>query len=568
MSLKEITRVDKSAWIDALQAASSLASNESFADIGVGPGIGQLIYDHRLDQVWVVMEGGSEHWLRYDPLMTLTGVGASQPNQYYDPATGYARSGSIYVGEHDPVANIQRIYGTDGTGADPIKHIDPNAPWEEASPSYTDDTIRDPLNKDSSTGGVQNGQRQNGDGSMIFFESAEPATWPNGYALQADCTVRENNVDYDHVLAQIDLADEGAGPTGPPGGHGQALIVPTANWFDSSPSPMHPDAHAGPLAGYEVGFDTLQFAPDDDSTPAAPKGRLFLFNVNIGFVGSNSHRDSGAPPGSGTWFNKFVKVIEWNPTGKAATAGNVNRVNLREVLLSRMRFKEDFAIGSGGIGLETGSIAGFIYAGVFFHPPTETIRLHYNAAIGAFDGTTSEMVFSLQPALASLSLPTSRNREETGKTLTFESTAEGDLGERISGLDLAWELDRRTTKGEELASSTPGGTVFVDHFPIDGVSPTDSSLVVYEDGTPLTVTTHYTVVLATGEITGVGAVFDSTKVYTVDYEHQETGAQPPNGILRTTLSTTDGTGRAIARIEAPDDATIVGERDALDVTEA
>ena len=119
-----------------------------------------------------------------------------------------------------------------------------------------------------------------------------------------------------------------------------------------------------------------------------------------------------------------------------------------------------------------------------------------------------------------------------------------------------------------MAGSIPTGTVFVENFPIDGVSATDNTLVVYENGTPLTVTTHYTVVLATGAITGVGAVFDSTKTYTVDYEHQETGAQPPHGIQRTTFSTTDENGRAIARIENPDDAEIVGELDGLSATEA
>jgi hypothetical protein len=178
------------------------------------------------------------------------------------------------------------------------------------------------------------------------------------------------------------------------------------------------------------------------------------------------------------------------------------------------------------------------------------------------------MVFSMQPALASLSTPTNHGEAETAKTITFEVIAAGDLGERISALDIGWALDRRSTEGEELAASTPGGTVFVDHFPIDGVSATDSSLVVYEDGSPLTVTTHYTVVLATGAITGVGAVFDSAKTYTVDYEHQQTGAQPPNGILRTTLSTTDENGKAIARVEAPDDLTIVGELDAIEASEA
>ena len=85
---------------------------------------------------------------------------------------------------------------------------------------------------------------------------------------------------------------------------------------------------------------------------------------------------------------------------------------------------------------------------------------------------------------------------------------------------------------------------------------------------PLTVTTHYTVVLATGVITGVGAVFDVTKVYTVDYEHSTKGAQPPNGILRTTQSRTNAVGVALATVEVPDDDDIALEFDGMGSTEA
>jgi len=40
-------------------------------------------------------------------------------------------------------------------------------------------------------------------------------------------------------------------------------------------------------------------------------------------------------------------------------------------------------------------------------------------------------------------------------------TAEGDIGERISSLDIDWTMTRRSTEGETLTNPGPAGTVAV-----------------------------------------------------------------------------------------------------------
>lgn len=582
MSLREISRRDidngSLTFIDRFQAnspssaAGGLDGDDSFRKIGNNQG--RRFYLDKTDQFYAAMEGSNFHWARMDPLLAALDYGPGTLNEMYDGVTaGGPFQENYFVGEFDADADEQRVYGTTaftgGSDGSQLEEVDLASPFITRVPDFAATNFRAggiSLYRSAGSLTVQGARPATSAGALVF-ESAEPATWPSGYALMAGAVLRDDAgaglMDYQRVLCQVDLADEG-GATGPPGGFGRALIVPTPNYYASSISPLHPTAHAGPIGGFNVWFDHLQFAPDGDSTVTAPKGRIFMVNR----PNDNNHRIPPGPTGAGSVYHRFVKIIEWNPTGKDATPGNINRVNLRTLLVSLCKFIENETLANGGIGI--GSEANMNDSIPFFHPPTETMRYWVNTepVAGVADGDSTAIEFSLTPEVDEITVPTAVGQAETAKTMQFRSTALGDLGERISGVDLDWTLDRRSTDGEVLTNPGPGGSVAVANFPIDGESATDSSLVVFEDGVPLTVTTHFTVVLATGVITGVGAVFDVTKVYTVDYQHSTNGAQPPFGILRTTQSRTDANGVALATVEVPDDDEIALEFDGVSSVES
>lgn len=579
MALKVVETTDVNGFIDALQSNSpsggsgGLDSNDSFI---TSPGKAKSFYYDRLDQVFIQMESSTgEPWARIDPLCGDLNYGPNEINEVFpDVNTGGPFQLFYFVGYNDLSAGVQRVYGVEST--DQIFHVSVTDPFIFAVPSFSDDNWRPAgIFVDNSTGGqTLEGARilDGATASFIVFEEAEPETWPAGYMLGANITVRADDgsglLNYPGTLCQIDLADEG-GSTGPPGGNGRAVIIPTACTYDANPpAPApHSTANAGPLGGFDMVFNRLQFAADPDSTPAAPKGRLFMFNTSNG--AGNEHRTPQGAASAGTVMTYFVKVIEWNPTAKAPTTGNVNREHLREILISVMQFIEQTVPESGGIGLGVPGVSNADKLGAHFHPPTNTIRYYINTSTAAeTDGNSTMIVFSLSPAVASLTVPTQIGQAETGKTTTFVSFAIGSIGERISGVDVDWTLDRTSTITEALTNPGPGGTVAVANFPIDGESPTVNSLTVFEDGVPLTVTSDYTVVLSTGAITGVGAIFDVTKTYTATYEHTTKAAQPSHAILRTLTSRTDNNGAAAALVEVPDDDAIAGQFDTLTSVEA
>lgn len=570
MALREISRLSKFGWFTVLQSNSP--------DIGVNDGwrspsaSGQAVYYEVFDQLWARYEA-LDNFGRSDPLILDTSYGAGNANLIVDSVGKGAGVSGIFVGEFNVATNSQRMYAYVNAGLLLLFEVDPNDLLTQASPDFTETNWRTAgINLVQSGGTVDTqGYRELGTtAGVVIFESAEPATWPAGYMLQAGCTFWDDDggglAEHDHCLVQVDLADEG-GSTGPPSGNGRAIIVPTANYFTGSPT--HDTAHSGPLGGFEVHFDQLEFIGDGDNTPAAPKGRLFMFNHNKSSTGaSNPHRVGGGSVAVGSIMNKFIKVIEWNPTEKAATTGNVSRTHLRQLLLTLCTFTEETPLASGGIG-ESNSppSTGFETETGFYHPPTDTVRFRWNSEPGAAENDYTEIVFALAAAVDGLTIPAARGRTETGKVITFGSTALGDLGERISLVDVDWTLTRRSTEGELLTNSGSGGTATVEAAEIDGLSDTDNSLVLYEDGTPQTEGVDYTVDISTGIITSLAPNFEAGKVYTCDYDHRDVPLTPPHAILRTTTSKTDADGEAICRVEIPNDATLEGEFDALGVAE-
>jgi hypothetical protein len=557
VSLTEFQRESKNAWLDTLQANSPFKDS----DDKMQPQLSNSIkYEDRLDQVWINGNAvGQPACTRLEPLQLLTAYGIGNPvEDFLVQATD--TKGRIHIGQWDKPNNLQRHYGVDNTANRQIFHVNPLAAFDFAVPSYSDDNWRasgifERLGSGSMTAEGYRGAGAENPGFVIFEEAEPSAGWDAGYMIMAGCQLRENSTDYDRVIGKVALKN---GPAPADGNLGRGIILPIPCFYSSSGT--HPTAHTGPLAGVEVVFSAVQFAPDPDSTLAAPKGRLFFFNNQ----GDNSHRNPSGAAGAATVASKFVQVVEFNPTSKAPAVGEVNRVDNRVRLLSRCLLTENETIANGGIGLGVGGNFSALPEAAIYHPPSDTIIFYINTHVsGAGDGNSTIVRFSLAVAVAKVTTPTAQNVTETGKVVTFGSTVEGDLGERIGGHLVDWTLDRRSTEGELLVPvGGVGGTATVQNGPIDGQSDTDNSLTVFDDLVALTEAVDYTVDISTGIITGLGIHFDGS-VYTCDYEHQGVADQPPHSILRSASSRSDTDGLAITRVEIPDDVTLEDTFDGL-----
>ena len=90
MSLTEISRVDKSAWMNSLQANSppgisgGLDAFDGFF-LQTSQVLGVLFYDRRLDQLWTKMQGSGlgEVWARVDPVLLTTDYGPISDSKTY-----------------------------------------------------------------------------------------------------------------------------------------------------------------------------------------------------------------------------------------------------------------------------------------------------------------------------------------------------------------------------------------------------------------------------------------------------------------------------------------------------
>lgn len=536
---------DRQPYVDAARLAGwSSGFGDSVWDTSVGGPSGPaasmpVFYYPRLDRVYANdrSASGANSYLHFDPLFL----------DATSPAAGHLTVGATHrtilvIGEWDVQANVQKIYGAVNSGNNSLTELDSAG----ANPSLTDlGTFphHSSIDMKASTGisGVE-GERASGLGSMVFFETA-------GFALQPRVSVRHSDLTlYAGVMARIDLSDGlSTIETAIPVGH------------SSSPSQFQ----LPPAQGFEFTFDWIQFIPDDDSVPAAPKGRLHLATTDS--QGGNLRID---PIGAGSRIFVYVKQVDFNPFGVAASPGNPNRVHGREVLFSRYQLLEETPVGSGGIG-EAPSTANAIHEGApFFHPPSNTIKIVYNHDALSMVGDRTEVRHTTVPAFAVLSPPTQRNEVETAKVATFQVEASGDIGEPIPGFGVDWALSRVSTFREALDTTGLPSSSFVDNPPIDS----EEDLVVELDtgGGPTTLIgggDDYSVNLSTGEITWLNGTNGNHPVaesgYTATYRHSTTQATPPHGTLLTLLSKTDEDGVAVARVQYADDDDLVGQFDRL-----
>lgn len=489
-----------------------------------GGGSRPFYYDDRLDQI-VVRQDGQDGILYCDPLFDSPASAARNRYVAFSPQT----TDSVVVGEFDRNAGVQKVYGNDNTATQELDQIDER--WE-------------PIAVDPIPTLGRRAHRTKGAGEVGYYDTADDAgmiimeTFERAYS--AHCRVRTGAGIQESVFGEIDLATGDAVP----------LAIPVR--YQATPA----NAFQAPLIfGDAFDFRDLQFVPDEDSSPTAPKGFLMLWSLR--------ENDLSTGGGSAGTLRVYFKFVDFNPTGKVQAPGTPNRVHLRETLFSRLFLLEETAPELGGIG-EIAGVGEKLYNGdaIWYHPPSRTIRGMFSGA-GILQEDQVLVVHSQIPALATVSPPTAVGTVETGKTTRFQIQCKGDLGEPVATLGVDWALRRGSTKGETFDTSSGTETsVFVANPPIDA-----DTLVFYFNGTPLTLTTDYTVNEATGEITGQGSHSPfNTSGYTADYEHRTNTVEPPHSALVGTSSRTDQDGVAETRVRIPFDSDLEGALEELEAT--
>jgi hypothetical protein len=495
------------------------------------PNFGHFYYD-RLDAFVAALgrdvSDPAEGLTYFDPLF----VDNTSPQFFFANST---TPSFIAVGYWDKVAGTQPLYAGPNVSSAEFWPID------TATLVFTDiGSSLWPFFWDGGGGGIgvvggwDDGPTAQTESDFVFFE-----TW--GYALSVK-RVKHTDGNLYRGLAQIDLAT------------GSAVLLDTAAYFATAPGALF---ESFKFQGDAFTLTGLQFVPDDDSQPAAPKGRLFMSSADfLSVLGNVSNAD----------WRQYMKVIDWNPLGATAQPGSANRVHLRQTLLTRLNFFERQAFGTNLNSLGdtvppgSGSANGLLFTR--FHPPTRTfvtINEHGTA------GTIHERGYvrtSLSPELAQVLTPTQLTDVRTARRVRFRTSALGDIGDPIGGLPATWSLARGSTIEEAFDTSANPASVFVANDPID-----TGTLVFSKDGTPLTLTTDYTVNEGTGEITGAGAHAPlQASGYTASYRHTTNPATPAHGTLITTTSRTDELGNAETQVDYADDDDLVEDRDLLTVS--
>jgi len=501
-------------------------------DSNGGAGIGELgsvawagaiFYYDRLDffaGYWAPGTGAGDS-VRWDPLL-VDNVGA-----LFDDVAGPLNIGGsgnsdrFAVGEWDRAANTQKLYqfaNSNGTNAQ-FNEIQPLA-FNQVVTSNPFPALGQINHRGSLISTDPGYYDQAGLGGWVFFE-----TW--GYAFAPNVRVRNTDaVQYAGVPALINLAT-GAAEIIAGGEQGFFTAFGTQTHFFSEPS----------LFGQLVDFTRCQFVPDDSSTPAQPRGALYLFST-----GANSPDDAAK---SRFW----AMAVDWNPFDVSATP---SRVHLRRRLLSAV----DLTKASGGTlsGIyESGTP---ISKGMFYHPRTN--RLFFNSSDGIVAGQLQAgdqkfLLISPTPSVASILEPSATEEISSGKTTEFSVSVVGSLQEQIGGVDIGFTLQRVSTIGEVLAVTyTLSEVVAVANGPISPTDPNLSPVVVYKDGTPMVEgggATEYAVNRGAGTIDFGASEPVSPSIYTIDYRHFATPTTPPTGAaLLNSSATSDISGAAIARV--------------------
>ena len=150
----------------------------------------------------------------------------------------------------------------------------------------------------------------------------------------------------------------------------------------------------------------------------------------------------------------------------------------------------------------------------------------------------------------------------TNKTIRHEAVVFADFGARAAGVNLTATLKRASTYEEQFTAATSTHVYVTDAALIDE----NETLEVYEGtvggGTLLTETTNYTVVYATGTITGVNF---NTVLHSIVYQHRDSELTPSHGTLLNSSGSTDENGVAFFDVSYPDDDTLEDMIDSITI---
>lgn len=463
---------------------------------------------------------------RFDPL----GFDNTGPVAAWGDVASGKRANMFCVGEWDRVGNSQIIYCGNNT-LNQFFTMDPNTWFVDES------TNQWPFLWYTGGGGVgsMGGWDDNGaQGNFVFFE-----TW--GYAIRGAARVQHTDTNLYRGLALIDLSTAKA----------TLLDVPT--YYTTFPAALF---EAPEFNGDSFTLGVPQFVPDDDSLPAAPKGRLFLYQ--------GDYLGDGAVPDSNN--RVYFKVVEFNPLGVAPAPGTPNRVHLREILFSRMNFiqQQPFGTNPNSAGDATQGGTPSIYRTKhFYHSPTRTIITFFDWNLLNYENQRGIVRHSIVPEVDSVEPVTPQTEVETNKSVVFLTRALGDIADPVAGVNATWSLARRSTVDEVLDTSGAPVSNVVAHPPMD-----EGTCVVKYQGTPLTEGVDYSVVEATGTITWMGSHSPpAASGYTASYLHSTVSATPAHGTLLQATSETDEDGFAETRVQYADEDFDDGrERDRLTVT--
>jgi hypothetical protein len=464
----------------------------------------------------VQLAGGGEAFQGWvDPLFSDPNASASQA-MAHPVSNGYD---AFHVGEWDRVAGTQRLYASRfNQGAVTQYELSPlsmteiaTAPWGAALEWGGNGLAGTTDGHFSLTVGAAGG-------GWVFFESL-------GYAICASATVRYAGTTYTFTPIQIDLSSH--------------LATPIAGLITRHS--LTPNAFNGPtLFGDAFTLQDIQFVPDEDSTPIAPKGFLFLRS-----------RDTLV---TGTTAREYMKYVDFNPTGKAASFGTANRVHLRETLVSRFEYEQTASPPTGIGGATT-------FRDYYYHQPSRTVQMLTGVSSPARTNVTR---YATNPEATTITAPAERRDVLTGRIAEFSSVVHGNLGEPVAGADVDFVLERCSTVNEVLAvTGGIGSTSQIANFPVD--DDLQAPLTIVRNGsTTLTLGVNYSVVLSTGVVTWI--TDEQANDITASYRHRGDPATPAHGALLNTAARTDENGEVIARVRYSDNGALVNELDRLTAT--
>ena len=330
--------------------------------------------------------------------------------------------------------------------------------------------------------------------------------------------------------------------------------------YVTSPS----EFQSGELFGDQVKFNYIQWLPDPQSTPNAPKGRIFM---------SGTIR-------TGTVTGKiFIKEVAFNPRG---IGGLPLRTHLEIELLTRFIFVP--FIGTPNWTPDPGTTSDILCVeslttepkfSAIFNPLTgRPVILGSGGFLvdeaeydNPFTNPYIQSIIEMTPApiLDALSAPKPRQDPEVNRVTVFGVEAQGDLGELIPSVDVTWTLEAISTKAEPM--NTPPAAPADPYTVVNGVIDQNTAFPfeVRQAGTPLVEGVDFDVITGGTQIDFLIAL-DGADQYEIDYAHPLTTVSPSFGILLSAESTTNTDGQATTRVRYTDDDTDAGFVDQITAT--